>query len=216
MFQTKYITISIVIYLWIISYAGEAVEMDDVNSNFTSKIQLLYNTSTCRMYSSDCKIHLLVTKDFDISYLSVKINDSKFFKFLRFVPCSSNETNLAFASECSKTVIPLQAPAKVNIENYTILYAVFEPIIIGGSFIEFAYNETNFYQFINVNLIITQPKRIKDLIFEKFVLVIQLLIAFFMGLLLDANAIMKIIQIPKPVLIGFLSQYICMPLVILL
>lgn len=184
-------------------------------SAINQQILIPINVTRCNMYSNDCKILILISNEIQITDLKASINETKCFTFIKFESCDNiiSNTKLTANEDCNKTNVTALIPKKIQIDNYKIVYAFFKPIIIGKSFIRFSNNQTDIGM---VNMIILQPKRLIDSIFDKFVLVFQLMISTFMGLLLDVNTISKIIKMPIPVLIGFLSQYICMPLVFII
>jgi hypothetical protein len=80
------------------------------------------------------------------------------------------------------------------------------------------HNRTNVMElttsyYLKHDIIISSPQRILDKIHMIYVIIFQTIVSVFMGLLLDVKAIVKIIKMPIPVVIGFVSQYIFMPLV---
>ena len=61
-------------------------------------------------------------------------------------------------------------------------------------------------------VVITEPRRIIDLIFDVYIWVFQVVVSILMGCLLDWEILLNILKIPYPVLIGLCSQFILMPL----
>jgi predicted Na+-dependent transporter len=63
----------------------------------------------------------------------------------------------------------------------------------------------------SLNILITQPKRVIDKLFHIFLPFLVIFISIQMGILLDTNILMDLVKRPKPVIIGFVSQYGIMP-----
>lgn len=66
-------------------------------------------------------------------------------------------------------------------------------------------------QFQSLNVLVLQPTRLVDKIFQYFVPFVVITISTIMGLLLDPKIILSILQNPIPVLVGFAAQYGLMP-----
>jgi len=63
----------------------------------------------------------------------------------------------------------------------------------------------------SLNILVTKPERLIDLLFYIIVPVVVIIISIFMGVLIDPNVITKIVKEPKALLIGLLAQYGLMP-----
>ena len=61
------------------------------------------------------------------------------------------------------------------------------------------------------NILITRPKRIVDRFFHTFLPFLVIFISIQMGILLDTKILIDLVKKPKPVIIGFISQYGLMP-----
>jgi BASS family bile acid:Na+ symporter len=62
-----------------------------------------------------------------------------------------------------------------------------------------------------LNILVTQPKRIVDRVFHIVLPFLVIFISIQMGILLDTKILIDLVKKPKPVLIGFISQYGMMP-----
>lgn len=62
-----------------------------------------------------------------------------------------------------------------------------------------------------LNILIVQPKRSIDKIFQIILPILVIFISIQMGILLDTKVLIDLVKKPKSVLIGFLSQYGIMP-----
>lgn len=62
-----------------------------------------------------------------------------------------------------------------------------------------------------LKILIIQPKRVIDRIFQIMLPFLVTFISIQMGILLDTKVLIDLVKKPKPVLIGFISQYGIMP-----
>lgn len=101
-------------------------------------------------------------------------------------------------------------------ENFFLIRL--KPKLVGIKNLEIEYTESENensslrLKFIH-RVIITRPERFIDSFQMSYIVVFSVLISVIMGILLDMNTLIKIIKMPLPVLIGFISQYFFMPMV---
>ena len=62
-----------------------------------------------------------------------------------------------------------------------------------------------------LHILVTQPKRLRDKVFYIVLPVLVIFISVQMGILLDTKILIDLVKKPKPVIIGFISQYGVMP-----
>jgi predicted Na+-dependent transporter len=62
-----------------------------------------------------------------------------------------------------------------------------------------------------LNILVTRPERILDRSFQIILPFLIIFISIQMGILLDTKVLIDLVKKPKPVLVGFLSQYGLMP-----
>jgi len=65
--------------------------------------------------------------------------------------------------------------------------------------------------FWSLNILVTQPKRIIDKVFQIILPFLIIFISVQMGILLDTKILIDLVKKPKAVLIGFIAQYGLMP-----
>jgi hypothetical protein len=140
-------------------------------------------STSCPMYTEKCKIELSMSA-LNESLIELPQIKSRYFKFIGFKFCP-NDTCILNAS-----------------------YIEIKPIIIGIDLFELKYNNKSYEH----NIIITSPNRFVDKLFQGYIIFVQLTVAIIMGILLDFNTLIKIVKMPLPVFIGFISQYAFMPL----
>ena len=176
------------------------VHDDDNNDSSLLNNSILFpqNFTRCPMYGKPCKTLIFFQKDLNISF---KSSESKFFKFLRIESC--NDTN-CFNNQ-------KQSWFNMSLNYYQFKLLVIESIIVGKAFILFKTDNDDLIT--KHSVIITSPERLVDSIQTYYVIVFQALISVFMGILLDVKTIVKIVKMPIPVIIGFITQYFGMPLV---
>jgi hypothetical protein len=160
--------------------------------------------SECRMFRSECTVNVLISKKLPISQLSINSSDWEIFTYQSIDNCET---------DCS--LEPFAYLNKTNLLDTHVFYKVkIVPGLIGAANITFTRNTTGqdlgYYE-----LVVNQPKRIVDRIFDVWIWVFGTLVSSLMGVLIDRESLLKIIRMPKAVAGGFCCQYIFMPLVIL-
>jgi predicted Na+-dependent transporter len=74
------------------------------------------------------------------------------------------------------------------------------------------YNNDSISSYIwSLNVLIIQPKRVIDKFFMIILPFIVVFISIQMGVLLDTKVLIDLVKKPKPVIVGFISQYGLMP-----
>lgn len=166
---------------------------------FSNKIKL-----KCSMYKI-CQLDLAIKNIFDLDQLVFESSDSKVFKLKSVGPCDSkNCPTLAdfWFNETEK-----------NFQNSFTIYSVkIEAILIGKASLQI-FEKEKMILLTHTDIVVTQPQRIIDIVFIIWVWTFGVLISLLMGVLLDKDALVKIVKMPKAIMIGFSCQYIIMPLV---
>jgi hypothetical protein len=207
-------------------------------NNDQNLVQFKSNSTTCAMFSKSCKIEIFLKKKLNLNSLQVNPYKTKFYKFLRMQLCRTNSG----ISDCS---VKLEDDEENDVNSLNTAFIYIDAIIVGKTQLFLNYNFTNedfvisdkmndedsnneedhnrtnvmeltTSYYLKHDIIISSPQRILDKIHMIYVIIFQTIVSVFMGLLLDVKAIVKIIKMPIPVVIGFVSQYIFMPLVKLL
>ena len=137
------------------------------------------------------------------------MNGTKYFTFTKIETCDDRNIEYLLQNDCLLNNSTIDLEEKEY--EYKRIFIIIKSIVVGKGRIGLEYNKTK--DSVEFNVIITQPQRLIDMIHRLFIIVFQTLISTSMGLLIDVNTILKIIKMPKPVLIGFMTQYTCMPLV---
>lgn len=153
------------------------------------------NITDCPMYTESCPIQMLVSKNIALDELNVSYSGSNYFNFIKIQACS-NETK-----DCELE--------SLNKSSYQTGLLVIKSIIVGKDTLHVQYEQYS----IDHTVIVTQPRRVIDKIHRVYLSIFQTVISTIMGILIDFEALKKIIKMPIPVIIGFCAQYGCMPLV---
>lgn len=157
----------------------------------------------CRMFYLECTYQVLISKLIPVADLFIYSSDSKIYTFESMEHCEANCSLDPFES------FNLSWPTKTHVSyDFKI-----KPGLIGAADLVFIRNSTN-KEIARWSIIINQPKRIVDRIFDVWIWVFGTLISLLMGVLIDRESLLKIIRMPKAVIIGFCCQYLFMPLVI--
>ena len=183
-------------------------------SNVDTRFESILMTHRCPMLKNSCIFEISVKKhgktDFKMSDFIVNVNGTRYFSFIKLESCDDKNREYLTDVECY-----VHSANVTNIlggdEDYKTIFIIIKSIVVGKGRISL--ESKKFNETIENIIIITQPERIIDSIHRIFIIAFGTLIATSMGLLLDVETILKIIKMPKPVLIGFLTQYTCMPLV---
>ena len=185
-----FVAVLYVVFLLIIERSCSVIELQVEDDAAKDSVMLKTNMTRCPMFSKFCKIPFCLKNN--VNY-TLNVSE-EYFKFLKIEPCITEE-------EC------LQNQGL----NCTLQNILIDPIIVGKGTIVIK-NQENIIQ--NYSVIVTSPQRKIDIFFQYYVIFFQAIISIFMGLLLDVKTLLKIIKMPIPVLIGILTQYVGMPLVI--
>ena len=171
-----------------------------------SGIFRIANRTECKMYQKHCFIK--ITSKNLINFANMKPEKSKIFEYRSIKKCSINDTKV---KECSK------------FRNYIslngILYLLdIKPKLVGRAILELEYwvdNSSIAFKKVH-NVVIKSPKRFIDIFQIFYISIVSALVSVIMGVLLDMESLIQIIKMPITVLIGFVAQYLFMPLVNLL
>ena len=190
----------LIVYFITTEYSNANHVQFEIQSNGTSHnisindlIVIPINSTRCPMYGKTCKIPVYFQNDVDIIFQS---SDVRFFKYLKIEACNKTEYKIWTFN--------------MALSDYTLKCILIDSIIVGKGYILMKFGNDSL---ISHDVIITSPERIIDFVHQYFIIVFQTIISIFMGVLLDVETIIKIIKMPIPVLIGFITQYLGMPLV---
>ena len=163
------------------------------------------NSTQCAMFAKNCFINLIIIDSKQISDLQVKSSDRYLVKVKSIDSCS----NRTHYQKCVtiEEFEQLSSKQKVNMSK-NIFVVVLEPILVGKTGIKFDLNTVSYVH----TVVVTQPKRFIDLFQQIYTVIFSLSTALIMGVLLDLSKLKKILVMPLPVIIGFISQYLFMPL----
>ena len=164
-------------------------------------------THRCPMLSRFCKFEIsssnkLNNTRLNFTDLIVTVNGTKYFSFLKLEACGDQPLHFLTKKDCLDYT---------DDSNLSKIFIIIKSIVVGKGIIRVENKITK--EIIDSSILITQPERLIDFIHRIFIIIFQTVISTSMGILIDVKTILKIIKLPKPVLIGFLTQYTCMPLV---
>ena len=150
----------------------------------------------CSMYIQ-CVLPVRMTGHLNPHHLQMAVNNTGLVRVISVVTCDIDEP------ECFKHRYS---------SDSTGLYLVYlDPLLIGSTFIRFT-NKT--LQIDSVKrIVVTKPSRFVDKFYDIYVFVFSVSISVLMGIMLEWEIIKSMVKLPLPVIIGFCSQYILMPLV---
>ena len=173
------------------------IYIKEINQNRSiNELVIIPKISTsCPMYGKSCEIPVYFQKDVEIIF---QTSDNRFFKFLKIETCNKTDDLQDKFSNSSTSFA------------YTLKCILIDSIIVGKGSILIKYDNDSM---ISHDVIIISPQRTIDFVQQYFIIVFQTIISIFMGVLLDLETIVKIIKMPIPVLIGFVCQYLGMPIV---
>ena len=191
--------------------------------------KMLSNKSYCQMYSSKCIIKLLINNPKLIDNLKITSTSTKIVRFKSIEWCGQRNLSIKIKKYCTFDA-DKGGPQTTDstIYNVTNLYLVYVRCrLVGIKDIEFSFksslkNGTHLQETLEDQIeypkyvhtiVIARPERFIDHILLGYVVFFSVVMSIIMGILLDIKTLLKIIQMPIPVLIGFCSQYLCMPLV---
>jgi hypothetical protein len=160
-----------------------------------SSIIFPQNLTNCPMYTESCPIQMLISKNVPINDLNFTYNGLVYFSFVKYQACTNVSNDCKFEN--------------LNESLYDPGLIIIQSIIVGKGTVQVQYGQSS----VEHSVIITQPQRIIDKIWRAYLSIFQIMISTIMGVLIDIEALKKIVKMPVPVLIGFFAQYGCMPLV---
>lgn len=168
------------------------------------------NITICSLYSKDCKISILINNNMTDCDLDLVSGDTKIFEVKSIKLCQEKCPSFEEYVKPNASAMFLQT-------NYKIYDIFLDTTLIGATTVQFSIKngsskETSFKD-IKYPILILQPMRIIDKVFHYYAMTFVILISLTMGILLDVEALKKIIKIPVPVGIGLGCQFILMPLV---
>lgn len=199
---------------------------DALQSN--SRLTLLTNQTRCQLFSNKCFIQIILSDSAMVNSLNVVITDCKVrertTKLKHTIePCHLNSTKL----DCINTYKQLHNNNLAHLPNHHqanfYLFLVYvKPSLVGINQVEFIiyHNDTTSLAPPTIittatyihRLVVTAPERLIDKIMLVYVAFFSCVMSIIMGVLLDTDALIKIIRMPIAVCIGFISQYVIMPL----
>ncbi|CAF0933362.1 unnamed protein product [Brachionus calyciflorus] len=178
--------------------------LNDADTNQNNKTIFIDNKTECQMYQRNCFVK--ITSKYLIRYVNMIPSKSKLFEFNQksFKKCSLNQT---LSKECSK----LKNHIPLNKELYLLNI---KPKLVGRAYLDIEYLiDDNYSRVIKRHIIVIKsPKRFIDVFQIFYISFVSFLVAIIMGILLDTESLIQIIKMPIPVIVGFLSQYLLMPL----
>ena len=195
----KFLTIIIILVLLNLCQAQNNEDQNDQTKSNNDDIIFNSNKTSCAMYTDNCEVFLLVKNS-----ISDEINqDSLMSTNLRTFSIDSVElidtTNVSIIQESSFE--------NYTLDNYKIYLIKLKPGIVGFDYLVLIKSNLSHY------VVISEPRRVIDKIFDVYIKVFQVSISLLMGILLDMSALYKLAKIPIPIAVGFVSQYLIMPLI---
>ncbi|CAF5052855.1 unnamed protein product, partial [Rotaria sp. Silwood1] len=123
---------------------------------------------------------------------------------------SKNALGHIFNAYPSPTLIHLKDPISIDI-IWSITSIMMEITNLTFS-LDIFYNDDSISSHTwSLNILVTQPKRIIDRLFYIILPFLVIFISIQMGILLDTKILIDLVKNPKPVIVGFISQYGLMP-----
>jgi hypothetical protein len=177
-----------------------------LNGILTDLIEFKDNSTKCSMFSNDCYVNFILRNITDLKNLKVTSSNHKLLKIKSIDSCN----DLNNYQKCPDIIsFKSVANREIQLLDKNIFALNLDSILVGKIIIFFNLNNNSYF---NHSVVITQPKRIIDLIQQIYIIIFSLTTALIMGILLDIEKLKKILKIPIPVIIGFISQYLFMPL----
>ena len=158
------------------------------------------------MYTDKCELNVWISKSIDVaSQVRVRSTDNDVLSFESLQEISHvAEKNTSMATTDSK------------LDAYNAFVLTFRPHLVGVSYMEFSISNDNVnrkdYRFEYL-VVIGQPERLIDKLFNGITWFFLFFISLLMGLLIDQKVVLSMIKMPRPLFVGFFSQYFFMPLV---
>lgn len=178
--------------------------VNNTKSNEFVKIKI-DKVPKCNMFKI-CNLDVGIKNEISFDELIVNTSDSSVLLYKSIEVCSAKNCPAMiseFIYETDKTLLT----------NYTIYQVKYEAIMIGKANLQFSTKNKRQEILESYEIIVIKPARVIDIIFDIWIYTFGLLIALLMGVLLDKDSLLKIIKMPKAIIIGFCCQYITMPLV---
>ena len=165
---------------------------------------------SCFVMDRKCFLSFLVKDSIDFSNFEVKSSDENKIKIKYIELCKNFERH-----EKCKEIKRFIGYSK----TITIYVIHLEPVNFGNASLLVGFDINNstlsVKHYLNHSMIISQPARLEDTIFNYYSFVMQTLMSLCMGISMDSNSFISHVRHPKPFLIGFGCQLILMPMVIL-
>lgn len=209
------------------------------NNNLTnvkideSKLTIVNNITRCQLYSKKCFIRLILSDIDIVNNLKIISTDKKLVRFKSIEQCYLNSTK----SDCITSYdFLIKSNPNLALNSLYLFLVYIKPRLVGMNSIEFVYNDTHYHHhdvehvndlndhdndpdsfefktnYLFHTIIVTTPERLVDKIQLVYVVFFSCVMSIIMGILLDTDSLIKIIKMPIAVIIGFLSQYVLMPL----
>jgi hypothetical protein len=165
----------------------------------------------CQMLKESCDIVLLIRSDLNTYDLVLESNAIDVFVYKSIEPCTAG-SNLVQCSRQLNVSDFKDAPVHFN---YTLAVAKIKSVVIGnGSLLFYTKDDlTRSRELFRHNVLVASPRRPIDWALDVYGFLFGTIISLLMGILVDRDALVKLVKMPKPVAIGFVCQYIIMPLV---
>jgi hypothetical protein len=169
------------------------------------------NQTVCSMFEKKCYIEIFLKNKDLLSFLRIISENVKISDFRSITSCKG----LSNEYKCSTIQEFLRNEEIYLYPNYDILLIKVDSKIVGKTNFIFQVikNEVYIEAEYKHNVIITSPDRFIDLFQQIFIGVFSIIISIIMGILLDTNTLVRVIKTPIPVVIGFIAQYLFMPMV---
>jgi hypothetical protein len=195
-------------YKFLFGYNSLKIQDSDINKP-NGLIIFKANISICSLYSKDCKISILINNNLSDCDLDLSSENTNIVEVRSIKLCQENCANF-------EEYVKPNMSTNYFANNYKVYDINLDTVLIGLTTIQFkiknSSKETSFKD-IKFPVLILQPMRFIDKVFHYYAMTFVVLISLTMGILLDVEALKKIIKIPIPVCIGLGCQFILMPLV---
>lgn len=169
-------------------------------------IQIYTDITKCPMFTPFCLIPFGIKKNLNPNELLINDGKTRYYNYQGMEFCD-NQTTLS-EEDCT-------------LEKFNLTHDTAEILRLG-----YFYIRSKLVAKVNLTIIdlksnetyvhpiyIVQPNRVLDKVHQVYIIIFQNIISMIMGLLIDVKSLVKIVKMPIPVLVGFFSQYLCMPLV---
>ena len=169
----------------------------------------------CPMYSTKCVIEISAQKLNDVPvglWLHVSSNNTRSLSIKWIEYCRDKRPK---RYKCAN----FRQNGTDNTVRLESILVVLDPKIVGKAHVNFKYSSDKADEkstLFQLEVIVLRPNRFIDKFQDVYIIFFSVAIAICMGILLDPDALIKIIKMPVSVAIGFISQYLFMPLVSLL